>query len=69
MKKSGKGCCIMKLGKWIFLLLAFLAAMCMTLIGVAIGMRSTLGTAGAIFALIVIMGTGFTLKKKMSDTL
>ncbi|MED4532702.1 YlaF family protein [Metabacillus fastidiosus] len=59
----------MKLNKWIFLLLAFLAAMCMTLIGVAIGIRSTLGAAGAIFVLIIIMGTGFTLKKKMSDTL
>lgn len=59
----------MKLGKWIFLLLAFLAAMCMTLIGVAIGIRSTIGAAGAIFTLIIIMGTGFTLKKKMSDTL
>lgn len=59
----------MKVSKWIFLLLAFSAAMCMVLIGVAIGMRSTLGIISAVFALMIIMGIGFILKKKTSDLL
>ncbi|WP_307342040.1 YlaF family protein [Metabacillus malikii] len=57
----------MKAGKWIFLVLASLAALSMVGIGIAIGLKSLLGVIMSIIALNVIMASGFILKKKMRE--
>ncbi|MGM7720220.1 YlaF family protein [uncultured Metabacillus sp.] len=57
----------MRLGKWIFLVFAFLAAACMISIGIAIGERSILGILLAIVGLNAVMATGFILKKRMRE--
>ena len=57
----------MKLGKWVFLVLSFLAAISMIGIGIAVSERSILGIILAIVALNVIMGSGFILKKRMRE--
>jgi hypothetical protein len=57
----------MKLGKWIFLVLAFLAAACMIGIGIAVGERSILGIILAIIGLNAVMASGFIMKKRMRE--
>lgn len=57
----------MKLGKWVFLVLSFLAAISMIGIGIAVSERSIIGIILAIIALNVIMGSGFILKKRMRE--
>lgn len=57
----------MKSGKWIFFLLAFIAAGSMVGVGIAVGERSILGILLSILALIAAMGFGFATKKKMRD--
>ncbi|MBD1380935.1 YlaF family protein [Metabacillus arenae] len=57
----------MKIGNWFFLVLAFLAAACMVMTGVAVGFRSVLGIVLSIVGLIIVMGFGFVMKKKMSE--
>lgn len=48
----------------ISLLLAFLAAFFIILIGIAIAERSVLGIFGAILGVIATMGVGFAFKAK-----
>lgn len=57
----------MKQGKWIFLVLAVLAALFMIGIGVAVGERSILGIIFAIIGLNAVMATGFIMKKRMRE--
>ena len=57
----------MRLGKWIFIVLAFLAATCMIGIGIAIGERSILGILLAIIGLNAVMATGFITKKRLRE--
>ncbi|PLR69597.1 DUF5325 family protein [Bacillus sp. UMB0893] len=57
----------MKSGKWVFFLLALIAAGSMICIGIAVGERSILGILISIIALIAAMGFGFATKKKMRD--
>jgi hypothetical protein len=57
----------MRLGKWIFIVLAFLAATCMIGIGIAISERSILGILLAIIGLNAIMATGFITKKRLRE--
>ncbi|APH05398.1 YlaF family protein [Bacillus weihaiensis] len=57
----------MKQGKWIFLLLASLAAISMIGIGISVGERSMIGIILSIIFLIAIMGTGFVMKKRMRE--
>ncbi|WP_419883715.1 DUF5325 family protein [Peribacillus sp. B-H-3] len=51
--------------KWNFLLLALLAVASISWIGISIAEQSIAGVIISIFALFIIMGYGFTLKKKM----
>ena len=51
--------------KWVFVLYAFIATAAIMSIGIFIGEGSALGVVLAIVALIVVMGLGFTTKKKM----
>lgn len=57
----------MKKIKWPFLFLAFAAALCISLIGVAIGYRSVLGVMASLVGLVIVMGFGFKKKKKMRE--
>ncbi len=57
----------MKQSNILFLVLAFLTAFFMILIGISVGERSGLGITGAIFGVIVMMGIGFTYKKKLRE--
>ncbi|HZH61295.1 MAG TPA: YlaF family protein [Metabacillus sp.] len=57
----------MEQGKWIFLVLAILAAICMIGIGIAVGERSIIGIFLAIIALNGVMAAGFILKKRMRE--
>ncbi|MCM3160345.1 YlaF family protein [Metabacillus litoralis] len=57
----------MKQGKWIFLVLAVLAALFMIGIGVAVGERSILGIILAIIGLNAVMAAGFIMKKRMRE--
>lgn len=57
----------LKLGKWIFIVLAFFAAASMAGIGISIGERSILGCLLAIIALNAVMASGFILKKRMRE--
>jgi hypothetical protein len=49
----------------IFLLLAFITAFFMILIGVAIGEGSFLGVIGSILGVFFTMGIGFSIKSKL----
>ncbi|WP_077617680.1 YlaF family protein [Bacillus sinesaloumensis] len=49
------------------LLIAIATAVCIMLIGVAIGERSLLGIILSIIAVIIVTGLGFTTKKKMRE--
>jgi len=55
----------MKQIKWGFLLLAVLAAASIVGIGVAIAEESVKGVLGSLVTLIVVMGFGFSRKRKM----
>jgi hypothetical protein len=57
----------MKKIKWNFLFLALAAVMSMMLCGVAIGLQSVLGIIGSLVLLCIVMGYGFTLKRKMRE--
>ncbi|MFN2746075.1 YlaF family protein [Bacillus sp. z60-18] len=57
----------MKQIKWMFLLLALAAVISIMMVGVAIAEKSLLWVGLAFAILIVIMGTGFTLKKRMRE--
>ncbi|AZB42784.1 hypothetical protein CEF21_11025 [Bacillus sp. FJAT-42376] len=57
----------MKPGKWIFLVLAILAAVMMMMIGVSVGLRSVLGILASIIGLCAVMGFGFATKKRMRE--
>lgn len=57
----------MRLGKWIFIVLAFLAAASMIGIGIAVGERSILGIVLAIVGLNAVMASGFIMKKRMRE--
>jgi hypothetical protein len=55
----------MKQIKWLFLLLAIVAAACMAGIGISIAERSILGILISIIATIAVFGIGFSLKSKL----
>ncbi|MGG1678864.1 YlaF family protein [Neobacillus sp. NRS-1170] len=57
----------MKNIKWPLLIYAILAAASIMGIGVAISEKSLLGIIGCILAVIVIMGLGFSTKKRMRE--
>ncbi len=57
----------MKIGKWIFLVLACVAALSMIGIGIAVGERSLLGVLLSIVLLNAVMAFGFILKKRMRE--
>jgi hypothetical protein len=57
----------MKNSKLIFLFLAVLATFSIMSIGISISLNSLLGIVFAIIMLIIIMGIGFTLKKKLRE--
>ncbi|WP_223595919.1 YlaF family protein [Neobacillus bataviensis] len=57
----------MKNIKWPLLIYAILAAASIMGIGVAISEKSILGIIGCILAVIVIMGLGFSTKKRMRE--
>ncbi|WP_075981067.1 YlaF family protein [Bacillus massilinigeriensis] len=58
----------MKKVKWLFLLFAIAAAACMMGTGIAIGQRNAPGIFITLFCLILVMGFGFSLKKKMRES-
>ncbi|MFJ5622252.1 YlaF family protein [Peribacillus loiseleuriae] len=53
--------------KWNFLVLALLAVICISGIGIAIAEKSITIAAICFIALTVIMGYGFTKKKKLRE--
>nr|WP_028392990.1 MULTISPECIES: YlaF family protein [Bacillaceae] len=53
--------------KWNFLVLALLAVICISGIGIAIAEKSITIAAICVIALTVIMGYGFTQKKKLRE--
>ncbi|APA02534.1 MULTISPECIES: YlaF family protein [Bacillus] len=57
----------MKKLNWLLLLFAFAAVFSMMLIGVSIAEKSAWGIIGSIVLVIAIMGSGFTVKKKMRE--
>lgn len=57
----------MKNVKWNFLILSILAAFSIIGIGIFLAERSPFGMIASFLILIVIMGFGFTLKKKMRE--
>ncbi|MEK4179394.1 DUF5325 family protein [Aeribacillus sp. FSL K6-1121] len=54
-------------GKWIFWVLATIAALLIVLVGFAIGAGSLLGVVVSIIGIIIVFGLGFTQKKKMRE--
>ncbi|MFJ5963543.1 DUF5325 family protein [Bacillus sp. NPDC093026] len=56
----------MKRIKWLLLLCAFLAVVSMAFIGVSVAEKSILGTIISIVFVMIFMGTGFTLKRKLN---
>jgi uncharacterized membrane protein YqjE len=52
----------------IFLLISILTFSCIVLIGISIAEESILGAVLAILAVVALMGTGFTLKKKFRES-
>ncbi|WP_251549002.1 YlaF family protein [Neobacillus muris] len=57
----------MKPVNWPMLIFAILAAVSIMGIGVAIAEKTMLGLFGCLAALIVIMGLGFRMKKKLRE--
>ncbi|AKL84238.1 YlaF [Bacillus atrophaeus UCMB-5137] len=57
----------MKKIKWVLLLFAFAAVFSVMLIGVSIAEKSALGIIGSILLVCAVMGSGFTLKRKMRE--
>ena len=57
----------MKEFKWIFLIYSILAASSIMAIGVFIGEKSIIGIILSIIVLFIIMGFGFSTKKKMRE--
>jgi arginine exporter protein ArgO len=57
----------MKQVKWTLLVYAVLAAVCIMGIGIAIAEKSLIGAIGCIIGIIVVMGLGFTTKKRMRE--
>ncbi|TYR79901.1 hypothetical protein FZC66_12220 [Priestia megaterium] len=57
----------MKNIKWVFVFYAMLATISIMAIGIFIGEGSAIGIISAIIMLIVVMGLGFTTKKKMRE--
>ncbi|MBT2573502.1 YlaF family protein [Bacillus sp. ISL-51] len=57
----------MKKFNWLLLLFAFAAVFSMMLIGVSIAEKSAWGIIGSLVLVTVMMGSGFTLKKKMRE--
>ncbi|MDA1475688.1 YlaF family protein [Bacillus changyiensis] len=57
----------MKQVKWIFLLVALITVISMMLIGVAIAEKNLPGVIGAVIMFVIMMGIGFSLKKRMRD--
>ncbi|GIN61374.1 hypothetical protein J27TS8_13670 [Robertmurraya siralis] len=53
--------------KWPFLFLAIAAVACMGGVGIAISYRSIIGAVFSLIAFIVVMGFGFTLKRKYKN--
>lgn len=53
---------------WPFLWMAIAAVASIMGIGIAIGYRSTLGMLTSVVALILVMGFGFMLKKKIRES-
>lgn len=54
-------------GKWIFWVLATIAALLIVSVGFAIGAGSLLGVVVSILGIIIVFGLGFTQKKKMRE--
>jgi hypothetical protein len=52
----------------IFLFISVLTFACIAFIGIAIAEESILGILSSAIAVIVLMGTGFTLKKKFRES-
>ncbi|HWO96065.1 MAG TPA: YlaF family protein [Bacillus sp. (in: firmicutes)] len=57
----------MKDFKWIFLVYSILAATSIMAIGIFIGEKSIIGIIVSIISLFIIMGFGFSTKKKMRE--
>ncbi len=57
----------MKKIKWVLLLFAFAEAFRVMLMGVSIAEKSALGIIGSILLVCAVMGSGFTLKRKMRE--
>ncbi|MDQ0162817.1 DUF5325 family protein [Bacillus alveayuensis] len=57
----------MKNGKWIFLLLAMMAALFIVLIGFSIGASSLTGVILSGIGVIAVFAIGFSQKKKMRE--
>ena len=53
--------------KLIFLLLAILAAVCMAGVGISVGYRSIVGIIMCIIGLSIVMGYGFSKKRKFQE--
>ena len=53
--------------KLVFLLLAILAAVCMAGVGISVGYRSIVGIIMCIIGLSIVMGYGFSKKRKFQE--
>ena len=53
--------------KLVFLLLAILAAVCMAGVGISVGYRSIVGIIMCIIGLTIVMGYGFSKKRKFQE--
>jgi len=53
--------------KLVFLLLAILAAVCMAGVGISVGYRSIVGMILCIIGLTIVMGYGFSKKRKLRE--
>jgi hypothetical protein len=58
----------MKQIKWVFLIYAILSAAAISAIGVFIAEESIAGIICSVLALVVIMGLGFSRKKKLRES-
>lgn len=57
----------MKQVKWLSLIYAILSAASIAAIGITIAAESIIGFAGSALVLIIIMGLGFSRKKKLRE--
>ncbi len=53
--------------KIVFLLLAILAAVCMAGVGISVGYRSIVGMILCLIGLTIVMGYGFSKKRKLRE--